>query len=129
MVLRPCRHLRPYSGREHTVVILTQSGEKERKKERKREREKERKPETLVPSYDMPGIQWTYSIPGSTQGPEFLVITIFMNMFTVNVGPEIQQPLKDRICDPAVDLCRYTVMVAKYKYSQTPVNPPPPPVS
>ena len=40
--------------------------EKRKKKKRQKKETEIRKP--LVTSYDMPGIQWTYSIPGPTQG-------------------------------------------------------------
>ena len=43
----PCRHLRPYSVREHTVFILNQSGD--------------------IDNGEKEGKRWAYSIPGPTQ--------------------------------------------------------------
>ena len=54
----PCWHRKPYSGREHTVFILIQSGNDDGEMEVNET--ENRKP--LVALYDMPGLEWTILI-------------------------------------------------------------------
>ena len=56
-----CWRPRPYSGRDHdTVFILFQSSDDDNDEKKKETQNRK----ALVALYDMPGIQWTYSIPG-----------------------------------------------------------------
>ena len=53
-------------GQGHTVFILIQSSENDDDKQKKEKLTENRK--SFVASYDMSGIQWSYSIPGFTRG-------------------------------------------------------------
>ena len=59
----PCWHLRPFLGREHRVFTLIQCGNDEEQKTRQKVKTRVIRKAFGI-SYDLHGIQGTFSIPG-----------------------------------------------------------------